>query len=367
VIHRSRRAVRVTQIGFIVLLLACSAQLAYWMADEFRYTATVRDHRRAAYEDDARWSAELLRSGVPWAQIVASHPEIQLDASGTPQVSPAMLAQLDAERFHRLNRYAWEGAFFLAVLLAAMAVVYTALRDESELRRRQEDFLAAASHELKSPLASLRLSVETMAMRDPPPARRAELVQRLLSDLGRLDQMIANVLSASSLASGQSHSSREQLDLAPIITAVTDELRPLADDGNVKLFVDVPAELSINADREGVESIVRNLVHNSIKASRASAGTVTVRAGQELNSVVLLVEDTGIGFDPREAPRLFEKFYRIEANGHERLPGTGLGLYLVRRSADLDDATVSAHSPGPDRGARFSVQWPAARRSPPVS
>ena len=187
------------------------------MADEWRYTQTVREHRRAAYEEQARSSEALLRAGVPWSTIAGSEPAIELGADGVPRVSAAMLAQLDADRFHRLNRYAWEGTFFLVVLIGAMGVVYAALREEHSLRRQQDDFLAAASHEFKSPLASLRLSAETVALRDPAPARRAELVQRLLSDIGRLDQLIANVLDASRLSRDHVRAPRERVDLAPLV------------------------------------------------------------------------------------------------------------------------------------------------------
>jgi signal transduction histidine kinase len=348
-------------MGFIVLLLTCSAQLAYWMADEWRYTQTVREHRRAAYEQQARSSEALLRAGVPWSTIAATTPEIELGADGVPRVSAAMLAQLDTDRFHRLNRYAWEGTFFLAVLIGAMGVVYAALREEHSLRRQQDDFLAAASHEFKSPLASLRLSAETVALRDPAPARRAELVQRLLSDIGRLDQLIANVLDASRLSRDHVRASRERVDLAPLVASVADELRPLADDCAVNVRVDIGSGLCVDADPDGVRTIARNLIHNGIKAARSNSGTVNVRAGRDAKRVTIRVEDDGIGFAPDESRGLFQKFHRIEANGQERLPGTGLGLFLVRRCAEIDGAEVSASSDGPGRGARFEVRWPAPR------
>ena len=360
----SRRVVRATQIGFIVLLLACSAQLAYWMADEYRYTQTVRDHRFAAYEEQAQSAAALLAAGVPWAQIAPAQPQVELGADGVPRVSARMLAQLDADRFHRLNRYTWEGAFFLAVLIAAMGVVYAALREEHSLHRQQEDFLAAASHELKSPLASLRLSAETIAMRDPAPPRRAELVQRLLSDIGRLDQMIANVLDASRLSRDGVRASRERVDLGSVLESVGEELRPLAEDCGVRITVDAAKGLAVDADREGVRTIARNLIHNGIKASRANGGTVTVHAARDDHGVTIFVEDHGIGFAPDESRRLFQKFHRIEANGHERLPGTGLGLYLVRRCAEIDGADVSAISDGPGHGAAVRGAL-AARRARP--
>lgn len=357
----SHRAARATRIGFLVLLLACSAQLAYWMADEYRYTQTVREHQRAALQREAASSAALLAAGVPWSRVAATQPGIELAPNGVPRVTASTLAQLDDDRFHRMNRYAWEGTFFLLVLIGAMSVVYAALREEHDLRRQQEDFLASASHELKSPLASLRLSAETMALRDPPPRRRSELVQRLLSDVGRLDQLIANMLDASRLSRGSVRVSRERVDLGPLVATVAHELRPLADDCGVTIFVDVQNDLAVHADRAGVRTIALNLIHNGIKASRASAGTVTVRAVQDSHGVTVNVEDTGIGFAAGESRHLFQKFHRIEAEGRERLPGTGLGLYLVRRCAEIDGAAVSASSAGPGQGARFTVRWPAAR------
>jgi signal transduction histidine kinase len=142
------------------------------------------------------------------------------------------------------------------------------------------------------------------------------------------------------------------------VESVVDELRTLAQEYGVTLHVDVPASLAIDADVDGVRTIARNLVHNAIKASRGSHGEVTIRATEDARGVTLYVEDTGVGFAPAESNRLFEKFYRVERNGNGRLPGAGLGLFLVRRCAEMDGATVSAFSEGPDRGARFSVVWP---------
>ena len=93
---------------------------------------------------------------------------------------------------------------------------------------------------------------------------------------------------------------------------------------------------------------------------------MTVRAGQDAKGVTLRVEDDGIGFAPSESRGLFQKFHRIEANGHERLPGTGLGLFLVRRCAEIDGAEVSASSEGPGgaRASRFAGRLPDRRGRP---
>ena len=347
---------RPMQVGFLLLLLTCSAQLTYWLFDEVRYTAAMQQQLRAALETDVESARAMMRMGAHWEDVSRRYPAAVLAPGATLTVSPALLAQLDAARFHRLNRYAWEGAFFLAVLLAAMAVVWRAVREQGELRRRQDDFLAAMSHELKSPLASMRLSVETVALRDPPPARRAELVSRLLADLERLQRVIENVLSASRFSSGESPPTRERLQLADAVSAVAKEMEALLAGGSA-MRIDVPSDLEIVADPEAVRTALRNLLHNALRASPGGAQvSVTASAG---NGVVRLqIADKGIGFAPDEARRLFTKFYRIQSGDRDRSHSTGLGLYLVRRCVEQDGGTATAESAGIGRGAAFTLSWP---------
>lgn len=358
---RSLRGTRPLQVGFLVLLAVCSAQLAYWMFDEVRYTAAVQQRLRTVAESDVESARAMLRFGARWDEVSHRYPSVARGADPvTLSISPALLAQLDAARFHRLNRYAWEGAFFLAVLLAAMAVVSRAVKEQADLRQRQDDFLAAMSHELKSPLASMRLSVETLALRDPPPARRAELVTRLLTDLDRLQRMIENVLTASRLSSGETRHAPERLLLAEAVADVTTEMESHGAEAGVALRVDVAATLEIVADPEAVQTALRNLLHNALRASPNGA-TVTVTGTLHDGFARLRIADNGIGFPPGEAKRLFQKFYRITGGDRGRSHSTGLGLYLARKCVELDCGTVAAESAGPGRGACFTLSWPAAR------
>lgn len=315
---------RSVQMGFVVLLLVCAAQLAFWLWDEGRYTQVMTE----------RLSEALVATGA----------------------GPEQIAALVRERAQRLNRYAWEGAFFLAVLLAAMAVVLKALREESELRRRQEQFLAAVSHEFKSPLASLRLSVETLSLRDPGPAERSELVRRVLVELGRLERMVANTLDTSRLASGgEAHPERVPLD--EVVQEMTEELREFAAECGVRVEAAVPHGLEVLADRDGVRTVLRNLLHNAIKASPREA-VVQVHGEADSHDVLLEVTDDGVGFPPKESLRVFEQFYRVEGDGRGRMQGTGLGLYLVERLVTQAGGRVRAQSAGHGLGAVFSVRWP---------
>ena len=231
---RQARRTRTLQVGFLVVLGVCCAQLAYWAIDEVRYTSDVEAHMQATYDVEVAAAREMIRSGTLWRDVSKVHPNLTIAGdSATIAVSPSAIEALRDARFHRLNRYGWEGAFFLAVLLAAMAVVYRAVREEADLRRRQDDFLAAVSHELKSPLASLQLSAETLALRDPPPERRAELVRRLLADIDRLQRMISNVLATSRLSEPDAQTVPESISLSDEVAATLSEVRAQATESNI--------------------------------------------------------------------------------------------------------------------------------------
>jgi signal transduction histidine kinase len=142
------------------------------------------------------------------------------------------------------------------------------------------------------------------------------------------------------------------------VASAVEDVADIASEGEVAIDTAVPEALLLNADRDGIRIVIRNLLHNAVKASPAGAA-VHVRASQENGTVTLQVSDEGAGFPPEESARIFDKFYRIDREERGRMQGTGLGLYLVRRHVELDLGTVTAASDGPGRGATFTVRWPA--------
>jgi two-component system sensor histidine kinase BaeS len=129
----------------------------------------------------------------------------------------------------------------------------------------------------------------------------------------------------------------------------------------IALRADVPA-VTMDADPLVIESVLRNLLDNAIKACIAGGGLeISIEAHRDGPEVVVEISDDGIGFPPRDAAMIFEKFYRSGDAGSNPMPGTGLGLYVVRRLAEISDAGVVARSEGPGKGATVTVTWPAAR------
>lgn len=352
------------QIGFLVLLALCAAQMVYWVLDEVNHTTRLHAEITHLLTEQTQAAKLLLDAGVPADRIADLFPGV-IFSSGPERVTidPRALETLRLDRFHRMRRIGWEGAFFLVVMVAAMAVLAQALHRDAQLRRRQQNFLAAVTHEFKSPLAALRLSAETLDLRDPPPDQRRKLVGRLLEDINRLDTMIGNLLDTARLEEGRVRMQPQVLHLPEAVDASLSELSTRAAASGVELRRDIAAVPPVQADPLAVRTVLRNLIDNAIKATAAAGGgTVTVSLAGEGRFVKLEVKDTGIGFAPPEARRLFDKFYRPGDELRRRSPGSGLGLYIVRRFVELEQGRVTAASEGPGKGAAFTVLWPAAER-----
>lgn len=356
--------VRALQIGFLVLLATCFAQAAYWIIDQVLHTAEVRDRLEGHYETDSSAARWMLAEGAPAEDVQRLFPHLVLSAgpSGV-QVEQGFVQALERERAKRLNRYGWEGGFFLAVLLGSMGVIAHALRQSAELVKRQQNFLAAVSHEFKSPLASLRLSAETLELRELDRTATRRIAERMVAEVDRLEVMVTDILDAARLGEGRVAPEPMRLVLADEAARVVGHLACRARPARVELSADVPENLEVWADPAALRAVLSNLVRNAIHSVAASGGgNVRLTARAEANAVVIEVTDDGTGFEPAEAAKLFEKFYRPGDELRRRTPGTGLGLFIVENFVRLAGGSVEAASPGPGLGARFTVHWPAPPR-----
>ncbi len=220
---RARRT-RIFQIVILSLLIVSAVQVFWWIMDQSRRTEALRARLIELYTEDARAANELRRRGADQTMLENLFPHLTVDSRGEIAVDSEALESLRQDRVRWLNQYGWEGAFFLVVLVISMAVVWRALYEEAILRRRQQNFLAAVSHELKSPLASLQLSVETLGLRDLSRERVRELADRMGADVTRMGDMIAKILDATRLEQRGITLHPESVPLEPTVAHVVDEL-----------------------------------------------------------------------------------------------------------------------------------------------
>jgi two-component system phosphate regulon sensor histidine kinase PhoR len=222
--------------------------------------------------------------------------------------------------------------------------------------RNSEDWIAEVSHELRLPIANIRLLVETLldgALDDPQTARR--MLARAKGEVDRLQNLVVNLLSIEQVSNARRDVRCEWVLLQARAKYASETTKKLANEKGVKVQVQVPARSSIYANPQQLDQVLLNLLENAIKFTPAG-GRVVIRAGDESGSFT--VEDNGIGMAPHEIPKIFQRFYRIDRA--QTRGSTGLGLSIVKHIADLHGAKISVTSKE-GAGSSFSLEFPSPR------
>jgi signal transduction histidine kinase len=204
-----------------------------------------------------------------------------------------------------------------------------------------------------------------MSLRQLPPERSRALMDRMLSDLTRMETMVGQILDSSRLSHGRMELKREAVPLDDTVNRLVSQYVERARTDHISIDSQVPAQLQVLSDPLAVDAVVRNILENALAAvAPVGGGKVTLVARAVGAEVELRVCDSGIGFRPADEDQLFRKFSRLNAGAGSSYYGTGLGLFIVRRLMQLTGGRVSASSEGLGRGAEFLLYWPSATEQP---
>jgi signal transduction histidine kinase len=239
--------------------------------------------------------------------------------------------------------------------------VLVVVRDVTEARRLdavRRDFVTNASHELKTPVASIRAAAETLrdaAADDPPAVRR--FADQLEREAMRLQRIVADLLDLSRLETGSDLEDRVRLDVVAMDEVA--RLREPADEAGISLQLEADGVPSVHGSERDLALLIRNLVDNAIRYTKPG-GDVAIRITGDNERVEVRVSDTGVGIPTRDLPRVFERFYRVDRARSRETGGTGLGLAIVKHVAENHGGTVDLRSEL-GNGSTFIVTLPAAR------
>jgi signal transduction histidine kinase len=243
-----------------------------------------------------------------------------------------------------------------ALMAAASYGLHRITRRELLLARQQADFVAAVSHEFRTPLTSMRHLTDLLAAGSiASEERRAHYYQLLANETERLHRMVESLLSFGRMDAGAHSWQLERLDVKSALASLVDEFRQDAGGRQVHLELDdrIPA---IEADREALSRAVWNLMENAVKYSPADTG-IRVFARRTNGSVVIGVQDDGIGIPAAEQQRIFQKFVRGDEARRAGIRGVGIGLALVTRIAEAHGGSVRVESEA-GRGSTFTLVIP---------
>jgi signal transduction histidine kinase len=350
---------RVFQITVLLLVVVAAVTVGYWLFDQHLRGVERTVSLMRLYDQQSDAAGTMLAAGVPVARVQALFPDLAVSADHVA-LAPAHLAGLLNEQHRWLSQYLWEGGFFLFALFACIGGIFAALRGETRVLNEQEQFLALVSHQFKTPLASLQLSLETMSLRQLPPDRSRALIDRMLSDLTRMETMVAQILDSSRLSHGRMELKSEAVLLDAAVTRVVSQYLERAQTDHISIESQIPEQLQVLSDPIAVDAVVRNILENALAAvAPVGGGKVKLTARSLGMEIELSVRDSGIGFRPSDQSQLFRKFSRLNAGAGSSYYGTGLGLFIVQRLMQLTGGRVSASSEGLGRGAEFLLHFPA--------
>lgn len=258
------------------------------------------------------------------------------------------------------------GIFSLAVIISALVLFSVFLVREILEVRRQTSFIDSVTHELKSPLASLSLGLQTLERAALGVEDAAEVRKRMRGDVERLSLFIEDVLDASRVDHGQLAQDVREFDLRELVERTADAVTRRFGVTSSDITIDVEPGLVLRTDETALDTVVRNLLDNAIKYSERPP-RVHVTAKRHQGDLVIEVTDSGIGIPQGLQKRVFERFYRVPEEEVRRRSGTGLGLYVVHALVRGIGGRLSLRSEGAGRGTTMHVVLPAARVMPSES
>jgi two-component system, OmpR family, sensor histidine kinase SenX3 len=254
------------------------------------------------------------------------------------------------------------GIVFFALIIAGMVVNTIFLVRELRRSEQHDSFINAVTHELKTPVASIRLHLETLQRRELPEAQKQQFYGVMLSDTDRLTETVEQVLRAGRAGDKRAGREKQEVDFRQIVRDCMDATRSrhrLQPDAlSYEEALSNGSGLQVRGSAEDLRTAVFNVLDNAVKYS---GDTVDVRVRLEApdeERIVLRVQDQGVGIAPEDVKQVFKRFYRVTHRSLAHVKGTGLGLFIVKAIAQKHGGKVFAESDGEGRGTTIVLELP---------
>ncbi len=245
-----------------------------------------------------------------------------------------------------------EGAVFICILLLGIFQIRKTFKREAELSRQQQNFLLSVTHELKSPIASTKLQLQTLQKHELSRDKQKEILANAVNDTDRLNNLVENILLAAKIENNVFALHKEECNLSEYITAGMNQTIK-AFNYSQKAILNIEPDIYMKIDKTSFPSIILNLYENAVKYCPADA-PIIISLKKQNQKIILSVADQGVGISDKEKGMIFQKFYRVGNEETRKTKGTGLGLYIVNYLAAQHNGTISVKNNSP-KGSIFEV------------
>jgi signal transduction histidine kinase len=303
------------------------------------------------------WEILLVRQNN--ALIGERQKLMELTISDTTQLK-SEVDKLQKSKQTKMYMVVGEGTIFLLLLLYGLNLIRKANKKEHEFLDQKNNFLLSITHELKTPLATTKLQLQTLKKHQLGIEKQQELIDIAITENERLNSLIDNVLLATRMQENEYHMSKEKVDLSDLVNKIASvNYRAAIDSGNLKLNIQPSVYCFI--DKLAFPSILTNLIDNAFKYSGDMEDVGINLVGKD-NSVLIEVSDRGIGIKESEKAKIFDQFYRSGSEETRKTKGTGLGLFIVKYLVEKHGGSISVKNNSPS-GSVFQLNLPGASNS----
>jgi len=273
------------------------------------------------------WWFSLVKLSTKITEQEVQILKTNIDPGRQPILYEEALNIIQEKEKNRTAQYAGEGITFLLITLIGAAIVYSSYRRNIHLSRQQNHFMLAVTHELKSPLAGIKLGLETIQKRKLTPEQSDTVMQRTLQEADRLNELCTNILVVSQMEGRHYKSLMEDMNFSDFIRR---ESQNFKDRYPQRIIAQIEDDINVSADQLLIQLAFSNLVENALKYSPKEK-PVEIILTKEKNRALLKIIDEGKGIPDHLKSNVFKKFYRLEPEETRRTKGTGLGVYLSKK------------------------------------
>lgn len=322
---QTRKKLRLTTIIYWLMLVYIIAALVWWFVSLIHQNQSIADQR-----------------------------DLNLEIRKTAMTEAAYSQEkhfIADEKKRDTRKYVAEGITFLILIFVGAVFVYRSVRRQFKVQLQQQHFMMAVTHELKTPIAVVKLNLETLQKYHLDPEKQKRMIRTTLDETARLNTLTSNILVSSQLEGGGYISAKEDLDLSDLLKDCIRDFRNRFPD---RVFTElVENDADVKGDALLLQMLINNLLENAVKYSPRES-PITAVLGKNPGNIELQIIDEGPGIKEEEQKKIFNKFYRIGNEETRKTQGTGLGLYLCQKIAKDHNADITVTNQSP-RGSKFVV------------
>ncbi|HTO15103.1 MAG TPA: HAMP domain-containing sensor histidine kinase [Edaphocola sp.] len=296
------------------------------------------------------WGSSLNRQNKIIHNYELKNLRDSLDSVSQPMEYQLAFDQIQYKKSRVNNQYLGEGATFLFVILIGATIVYSSIRRTQLLSKQQHNFMLSITHELKSPIAAIKLNLETMERRKLSEDQKSLLMKRSLKETNRLNDLSNNLLWASQLENLKFAPAQDRINFSALVKETAEHY---IERNTHSFLLNIEKETFISGDKILWKMLASNLIENACKYSEPDS-LISVCVNEEEDQVIFKVADQGTGISDEEKQKIFKKFYRVGSEESRKTKGTGLGLFIIAQIVERHKASITVSDNQP-KGSVFEV------------